>query len=69
MYFKSEIINSRNNSRKLWSLMNSLMPERIKSIFLKYLNVNNCKISDSAEIAKHFNKYFCDIGKALSRFC
>ena len=29
------------------------------------MNVNNYKISDSTEIAEHFNKYFCDIGKAL----
>ena len=46
--------------------MNSLMLKRIKSASSKYLNVNNCKISDSTEIAEHFNKYFCDIGKALA---
>ena len=66
MYLKLEIINSRNDSRKFWSLMNSLMPERIKSASPKYLNVNNCQISDSAEIAEHINKYFCDIDKALA---
>ena len=44
MYLKSEIINSRNELRKFWSLMNSLMPKKIKSTSPKYLNVNNCKI-------------------------
>ena len=29
-------------------------------------DINNCKISDSTEIIEHFNKYFCDIGKALA---
>ena len=66
MYLKSEIINSRNDSRKFWSIINSFMPERIKSASTKYLNVNNCKISDSTEIAEHFNKYFCDICKTLA---
>ena len=46
--------------------MNSLMPERIKSAFQKFLNVNNCKISDSTKIAEHFNKHFCNISKALA---
>ena len=46
MYLKSETINSKNDSRKFWSLMNSLMPERIKSASPKFLNVNNCKIND-----------------------
>ena len=31
-----------------------------------YIIENNKKISDSNEIAKHFNKYFCNIGKKLS---
>ena len=66
MYLKLEIINSNNDSRKFWSLMNSLMSERIKSAPPKYLNFNNCKISDLAEIEEHFNKYFCEIGKALA---
>ena len=39
MYLKPEIIYSRNDSRKFWSFMNSLMPERIKSTSPKYLNV------------------------------
>ena len=42
------------------------MPERIKSASPKYLNVNNCKISDSTKIAEYFNKHFCDIDKALA---
>ena len=66
MYLKSEIINSRNDSCKFWSLINSLMPERIKSASPKYLNVNNSIIGDATEIAEYFNKYFCDIGKALT---
>ena len=65
MYLKSEIINSRICLRKFWSHVNSFMPERIKSESPKILSVNNCKISHSTEIAKHFNKYFCNIGKAL----
>ena len=66
MYLKSEIINSRNDLRKFWSLMNSLIPDRIKSASPKFLNVNNCKIGHSTEIAEHFNKYFCNIGKPLA---
>ena len=58
MYLKSEIINSRNDSRKFWSLMNSLMPERIKLTFPKFLNVNNCKISDSTKIAQDLINIF-----------
>ena len=64
MFLKSEIINSRNDSRKFWSLMNSLIPERIKSASPKFLNDNNYKISDSTKIVEHFNKHFCNIGKA-----
>ena len=46
--------------------MNSLMTKRLKSASSKFLNVNNCKISDSTEIAEHFTKHFCNIGKALA---
>ena len=64
---KLEIINSRNDSHKFWSLINSLMPERIKSASSKFQNVNNCKISYSlTAIAKHCNEHFCNNGKALA---
>ena len=33
---------------------------------INYILENNKKISDSKEIAEHFNKYFCHIGKKLS---
>ena len=49
------------------------MPKRIKSAFPKFLYVYNCKTQlklpvkgASTEIAKHFNKHFCNIGKALA---
>ena len=42
------------------------MPKRTKLPSPKFWNVNNCKISDSTKIAEHFNKYFCNIGKALA---
>ena len=33
---------------------------------INYIIENNKKISESKEIADHFNKYFCNIGKKLS---
>ena len=33
---------------------------------MNYIIENNQKISDSKEIAEHFNKYFCNIDKKLS---
>ena len=36
MYIKSEVIDSKNDLRKFWILMNPLMPERINSDLQKF---------------------------------
>ena len=66
LYFQNEIVNSRNDMRKFWGVINSLTPQNAKPDYPLTISVGNSIIKTPAEIADEFNKHFCSIGKKLS---
>ena len=51
----------------MWNVINKKIGKNSKKKNnINYIIENNKKISDSKEIAEHFNKYFCNIGKNLT---
>ena len=56
-----------NNIKSMWNVINKKIGKYSKKKNnINYIIENNKKISDSKEIAEHFNKHFCNIGKKLS---
>ena len=52
----------------MWNVINQKIGKNSKKENnINYIIENKKKISDSKEIAEHFNKYFSNIGKKLSR--
>ena len=66
LYFQNEIVNSRNDMRKLWGVINSLTPQNAKPSYPSTIIVGNSIIKTPGEVADKFNKHFCSIGKKLS---
>ena len=51
----------------MWNMINQKIGKNSKKKNnINYIIENNKKISDSKEIAEHFNKHFCNTGKKLS---
>ena len=56
-----------NNIKSMWNVINQKIGKNNKKKNnINCIIENNKKISDSKEIAEHFNKYFCNIGKKLN---
>ena len=66
LYFQNEIVNSGNDMRKFWVVINSLTPQNAKPNNLSTIIVGNFTIKTPAEIADEFNKHFCSNGNKLS---
>ena len=67
-YFKSQVINSKSNPKKLWKTINdiiNLKPRKDKQNITLSDNTGN-PITDSNEISNSFNKFFTNIGVNLS---
>ena len=61
---ESEILNSRQDIRKFWSIIKTLTPEKPHSNALDHIeNENGAIVTEPNEIAENFNKYFCITGK------
>ena len=66
-YDKKLIESSMNNIKSMWNVIHQKIGKMSKKQNnINHIIENNKKISDSKEIAEHFNKYFCNIGKKLS---
>ena len=66
-YDKKLIESSMINIKSMWNVINQKIGKNSKKKNnINYIIESNKKISDSKEIAEHFNKYFCNIGKKLS---
>ena len=68
LYYKSECISNRNNSKKLWELINKIsgkLPN--KSNIVECLSTNNLKEFESKKIANEFTEHFANIGKKMAR--
>ena len=65
LYFENEFNNS-DNPRKMWKTLRNLLPSKMSCSVPKVLEINNSDVNHPADIANHFNNYFCGIGKSLA---
>ena len=66
-HFQSLIDENRDNSKKLWKTLNTLIPNDKKSNTTPHFLTDEGKeISDKKEIAETFNKFFSTVGSKLA---
>ena len=64
LYLESEILNSKQDSRKFWSIIQTLTPGKPHSNSPDLIeNENGAIVIEPNEIAENFNKHFCSIAK------
>lgn len=64
-YFREKIQREKNNSKKMWKNINSLMKSNKKAEQIEKIYTNNKTITNEKEIANEMNTYFSNIGKVL----
>ena len=65
MYYTEYIHKHNTNPKKVWQIINSLIPRKTVNSFVKNINVDNKFIDHPSDIAEEFNKYFVEIGNSL----
>ena len=62
-YYKHKCQEYKNNTKKLWNLINSCIGKHNdKNTVIDYLKIDNLEICDSRQIANEFGHYFSKIG-------
>ena len=67
MYYTEYISKHNSNPKKVWQIINSLIPRKTVNSFVKNINVDNKFIDHPSDIAEEFNKYFVEIGNSLGK--
>ena len=68
MYYTEYIHKHNTNPKKVWQIINSLIPRKTVNSFVKNINVDNKFIDHPSDIAEEFNnKYFVEIGNSLDK--
>ena len=66
-YYKNKCLEFRNNSKKLWNMINKISGKNNdKTSIIDYIKVNNIEYYDSVGITNNLCKYFANIGENLS---
>lgn len=66
LYYNNIIYQFKNNIKKTWSVLNTLMMrKKSRPTLPSFFNIDNKKIVDSNQIANEFNSYFVNVGKHL----
>ena len=66
-YYKKICLEFRNNSKKLWNMINKISGKNNdKTSIIDYIKVNNIEYYDSVGITNNLCKYFANIGENLS---
>ena len=64
-YYHNLFAKNRNDMKKTWKVINSLMSKNVKQITIKKILFNNNEFTSGKEIANVFNNYFCSVGNDL----
>ena len=68
IYYNEQLLNTRGNPKKQWSLINDLLGRNEKcEQITEILNENNDLISNEKDIATLFNNYFASIANKLKQ--
>ena len=66
-YYKNKCLEFRNNSKKLWNMINKISGKNNdKTSIIDYIKVDNIEYYDSLGITNNLCKYFANIGENLS---
>ena len=66
MYYQDGLQKNVKNPRKTWKLFNEIIGRGEKTNNIKEIKENNKILTDSFDIANHFNSFFSSIGKKIS---
>ena len=58
--------NFKNNPKKTWDILQTILPNKPKLSLLNTINVDDTNISNSKIIAEKFNTHFANVGKLLA---
>ena len=66
-YYHTKCIQYKNNSKKLWDLINKVIGKTSdKTNIISHITVNGIDIINEKEIANEFGKYFSTVGKTFA---
>ena len=66
-YYKNKCVEFRNNSKKLWNMINKISGKNNdKTSIIDYIKVDNIEYYDSLGITNNLCKYFANIGENLA---
>ena len=66
-YYRDLCIEFRNNSKRLWKVINSLTGKtKNKNDLVECLKIENIEITQQKEIAKEFAKHFSSVGERFA---
>ena len=66
-YYRSKCHEYKNNTKKLWNLVNSCIGKsNDKSTVIELIKIGNLKLLDGNRIANEFGQYFSKIGKTYA---
>ena len=66
LYYLRTFALYRNDIKQTWSVIKGTLQKKLHSAPSNKFILNNATITDPDEIANEFNKYFINIGRALS---
>ena len=64
-YFNSKFTEYSSNSKKTWTLINSIISKKSKSLAESFI-IDNCLVVDKNIIANKFNSHFANAGLQLA---
>ena len=67
-YYQRFFDTNINNSKKIWSEINSLINNKSKSDSVKCLLIDNVMSSNPATISNAFNSYFANVADSVDTF-
>ena len=67
-YYQKKALDFKNNTKKLWKLINKVIKEKGHSgSIIPYITVDGIKITDPNEIADSFGQFFSTLGSSLAQ--
>ena len=66
-YYKNSVIIYKNNSKKLWTVINEITrKQKSKSNVIDYINVDGIQTYNKFDFSNAFCKFFSDVGKNIA---
>ena len=66
LYYHQNLDNYRDNPKKLWKILRTLLPSKSNLTAPNSIIVNNSCLNDPTDIVEEFNDNFASIGKSLA---